>query len=430
MKVDKQKITDAYAEHGELADELIFGRRTHKDRRGFLRGAGLAAMGALVGGFIPFHRNMPAGLIPAALAQSEGIAGKDGLIQLSDRPLNAETSVHMLDDNITPTNRHFIRNNGSAPASVDADNWTLTVDGLVDQAMTFSIEDLKSQFEVVTKALVIECGGNGRAFFYPPALGNQWTFGAVACSEWTGVRLKDVLLAAGVGDGVIYTAHEGADIHLSGDTIKSPLSRGMPIDKAMDDDNLIAFAQNGEALHLMNGAPLRLVVPGWPGSLSQKWLTRIWLRDQVHDGAKMTGTSYRVPNRPVAPGEEVATEDFEIIHEMPVKSLITTPANRISHLQGDALQVRGHAWAGDIEVSAVAVSIDFGATWQSAELDAPVNSHAWQNWRVAVEFPEVGYYEVWARATDSNGISQPHAIPWNPKGYLNNALHRIAVNVA
>jgi DMSO/TMAO reductase YedYZ molybdopterin-dependent catalytic subunit len=204
----------------------------------------------------------------------------------------------------------------------------------------------------------------------------------------------------------------------------------MPIDKAMDEDNLIAFAQNGEALHPMNGAPLRLVVPGWPGSCSQKWLTRIWLRDQIHDGAKMTGTSYRVPSRPVAPGEEVATEDFKIIHAMPVKSLITAPANRQTHALGGELEVRGHAWAGDVKISNVALSIDFGATWKNAELDEPVNSHAWQNWRAAVDFPEAGYYEIWARASDSNGVSQPHAISWNPKGYLNNSLHRIAVNVS
>ena len=167
MKVDKQKIIEVYAEHGESADQLVFGRRTYNDRRGFLRGAGLAAMGALVGGFIPFHRNMPAGLIPVAFAQSEGIAGKDGLERLGDRPLNAETLVHMLDDAITPTNRHFIRNNGTAPTNVDVNNWSLTIDGLVDKAMSFSIEDLESQFEVVTKALVIECRWQWAGVFLP-----------------------------------------------------------------------------------------------------------------------------------------------------------------------------------------------------------------------------------------------------------------------
>ena len=348
---------------------------------------------------------------------------------LNDRPVNAETPAHLLDDAITPTARHFIRNNGTPPEDTSADTWSLTIDGLVDMPLTLSIADLKSKFEVVERALTIECGGNGRAFFEPPAKGNQWTLGAVACSKWTGVRLVDLLKAAGVKDGAIYTAHYGADTHLSGDPEKRPISRGVPIAKAMDPDILVAFEQNGAPIHPMNGAPLRLVVPGWPGSCSQKWLTRVQLRDVVHDGAKMTGTSYRVPNRPVAPGEKVDKEDFVIIHAMPVKSLITSPQSGVQSADR-SIEVRGHAWAGDRTVKSVAVSIDFGATWSETSLDGPVNPGAWQNWRAAVDFPGPGYYEVWARATDDQGTAQPHAIAWNPKGYLNNSMHRISVTVA
>ena len=410
------------------ADDAFFGRKSYPDRRGFLRGAGLAAMAAMVGASIPFHRNMPAGLIPAAFADESVLVGKDGLTLLNDRPINAETPPHLLDDPITPTPRHFIRNNGMPPSEVDPDAWTLTVDGLVDRPMTLSIADLRSRFEVVTMALAIECGGNGRAFFEPPARGNQWTYGAVACSEWTGVRLKDVLAAAGVQPNVVYTAHVGADTHLSGQPDKLPISRGVPIAKAMTDNVLIAFGQNGGPIHPMNGAPLRLVVPGWPGSCSQKWLQRIYLRAVVHDGAKMTGTSYRVPRFKVEPGEKVDKRDFVIIERMPVKSLITHPANGAA--VGRTVEVRGHAWSGDRTVAAVDVSHDFGATWLVAELDAPLNDGAWQNFRANVALPGAGYYEVWARATDSAGVMQPHAIDWNPKGYLNNTMHRVAVRVS
>src|SRR5690606_4582857 len=132
--------------------------------------------------------------------------------------------------------------------------------------LELSIADLRDQFEVVTMALWIECGGNGRAYFDPPATGNQWTNGAIGCAEWTGVRLKDVLQKAGVQSNVVYTAHYGKDTHLSGDATKLPISRGVPIEKALADNVLIAFAMNGENLHPMNGAPLRLVVPGYPGS--------------------------------------------------------------------------------------------------------------------------------------------------------------------
>ena len=421
-------IHEFFAADPVAADRAFFGRESCLDRRGFLRGAGLAAMAAMVGAVIPFHRNMPAGLIPAAFAEESVLVGKDGLTLLNKRPMNAETPPHLLDDPITPTSRHFIRNNGVPPAETSADAWTLTVDGLVERPMTLSIAELRSRFEVVTKALVIECGGNGRAFFNPPVKGTQWTHGAVACSEWTGVRLKDVLAAAGVRPGVVYTAHVGADGDLSGEPGKLPISRGVPIAKAMTEDVLIAFGQNGGPIHPMNGAPLRLVVPGWPGSCSQKWLRRIYLRDVVHDGPKMTGPSYRVPRYRIEPGEKVEEKDFVIIERMPVKSLITHPANGAA--AGRAVQVRGHAWSGDRTVAGVDLSHDFGATWKPAALDAPVNDGAWQNFRANLMLPEAGYYEVWARATDSAGVMQPHAIDWNPKGYLNNTMHRVALRVS
>ncbi|WP_419903250.1 molybdopterin-dependent oxidoreductase [Kiloniella sp.] len=424
------KLFDLYKSDPAAADYKIFGRVPDQNRRGFLKGAGLATMGAMLGAAIPFSKNMPSGLVPVALADTSGlIEGKDGLTVLNDRPVNAETPPHLLDDAITPVNRHFIRNNGIPPEEMDADTWTLTIDGLVDKPMKLSIADLKSKFEVVTLSLVIECGGNGRSYFNPPAKGNQWSLGAVACSEWTGVRLKDVLEAAGVKSNVVYTAHEGADSHLSGDPDKLPISRGVPIAKAMDPNILIAFEQNGEPIHPMNGAPLRLVVPGWPGSCSQKWLTRIWLRDQVHDGPKMTGKAYRVPNHPVEAGEKVEKKDFVIIERMPVKSLITFPETGIETADKE-LTVRGHAWSGDRDITTLQVSIDFGATWEEVKLDKAVNTGAWQNWSTQISFPQSGYYEIWAKATDSEGDSQPHAINWNPKGYLNNTMHRIAVRVS
>ncbi len=423
-------IFQLYADDPDRADRLVFGREPHKDRRGFLREAGLAAMGAVLGAAIPFHRNMPSGFIPEAIAANPvKIAGKDGLTVLNDRPVNAETPAHLLNDEVTPTSRHFIRNNGIVPDEMDPASWTLRIDGLVNDPMTLGIEDLKKKFDVVTQRLTIECGGNGRAFFDPPARGNQWTLGAVACSEWTGVRLADVLKAASVKDNVVYTAHVGADRQLSGKEGEPPFSRGVPIQKAMDPGNLIAFGMNGGPLHPMNGAPLRLVIAGWAGSCSQKWLTRIRLRDVVHDGPTMTGSAYRVPGYPVSPGEKVPGSAMKIIRSMPVKSLITTPKTGLS-IAGRDLSVAGHAWAGDNAVERVDVSIDFGASWRRARLARPANPHAWQRWSAKLRFPQKGYYEVWARATDDKGTSQPFAIAWNPKGYLNNSMHRISVRVS
>ncbi|MGI9450764.1 MAG: molybdopterin-dependent oxidoreductase, partial [Geminicoccaceae bacterium] len=165
-------LCELYEDDAERADWLLFGRKAAAGRRGFLKGAGLASMAAAVGASIPFHRNMPSGLIPSALADDLSdfkIEGKDGLSVLNDRPLNAETPPHLLDDAITPTSRHFIRNNGTPPDDTDAGAWRLTVDGEVETPLDLSIDDLKSQFDVVTMALQIECGGNGRAAFNPPA---------------------------------------------------------------------------------------------------------------------------------------------------------------------------------------------------------------------------------------------------------------------
>ncbi|MEM9058190.1 MAG: molybdopterin-dependent oxidoreductase, partial [Pseudomonadota bacterium] len=198
----------------------------------------------------------------------------------------------------------------------------------------------------------------------------------------------------------------------------------------LEDETLLAWAMNGEPLPHLHGFPLRLVAGGWPGSVSGKWLRRLVVRDRVHDGAKMGGMSYRVPCRPVAPGSQVPESELCVIESMPVKSLITAPRSGLALPRGKALAVRGHAWAGDRAVAAVAVSIDFGATWQPAALEAPPNRLAWQRWSARVAFPMAGYYEVWARATDTAGIAQPMVLPaWNPKGYLNNACHRIAVQV-
>lgn len=428
-------MCELYQNDPERADALVFGRKSNANRRGFLKGLGLASMTAAVGATIPFNKNMPAGLIPAALAEESDdfiIEGKDGLVILNDRPINAETPAHLLNDDVTPTNRHFVRNNGTLPQNaidMDASDWTLTVDGHVDKPLVLTLDDLKTKFDTVSLKLQLECGGNGRSSFNPPARGNQWTLGAIGNAEWTGVRYKDILKAAGVKSSAIYTAHYSADGHLSGDPSKLPISRGVPLEKAMEEHSLIAFEMNGEPINTMHGFPARTVCPGWPGSTSQKWLNRIQLRDVVHDGPKMTGTSYRVPKFPVAPGQKVAKEDFKIIESMPVKSLITSHQTGVS-INSSNLRVEGHAWAGDLAVAKMEVSIDFGATWIVADLAAPPNPFSWQRWGANIRFPQAGYYEIWSKATDVNGVSQPFSINWNPKGYLNNSFHRISVTVA
>ena len=237
--------------------------------------------------------------------------------------------IHLLDDAITPVEKMFIRNNGLIPAEpIDPAKWTLTINGeSVKAPKTYNLNDLKKRFTNHTYQLVLECGGNGRSGFEPQTTGNPWDQGAVSCAEWTGVRLKDVLADAGLKDDAVYIGYYGKDPHLSQDPTKVAISRGVPMKKALEDETLIAWAVNGKDIPLIHGYPLRLVIGGWPASVSGKWLHTIAVRNKVHDGAKMEGHSYKMPSRPVQPGEKVAEtpENFRIIESMPVKSLITYP---------------------------------------------------------------------------------------------------------
>lgn len=404
-------------------------------RRKFIERTTLASFASLLGTKIVFSNSFPIGYQPLGLQEPDPfkLFDKDSqMVLLNDKPWNMEAQAHLLNDKVTPNKFMFIRNNGNIPKEIDRDSWTLTLDGeSVTQEKTFTLNELKTKFKHYTYQLTLECGGNGRSEFDPPAKGNQWTVGAVSCAKWTGVRLKDVLEDVGIKEDAVYIGYHATDTHLSNDPTKEPISRGVPIEKAMQDETLIAFQMNGEEIPLAHGFPLRLIAGGFPASASGKWINRLSVRNIVHDGPKMTGTAYRVPCKPVAPGEKVADEDMCIIESMPVKSLITYPKTGAILQKGKKLNIQGHAWAGELKVTQMEYSIDFGSTWRACKLEQPVNRLAWQHFGATIDFPKVGYYEVWARATDENGKAQPMLLPgWNPKGYLNNACHRIAVKIS
>jgi DMSO/TMAO reductase YedYZ molybdopterin-dependent catalytic subunit len=412
---------------------------TEIGRRSFLKGASLAALGVAAGAALPRTAlaQAPAPAAPAAAPAAPApfnFPGKDpGLVSLGDNPLNVETPAAMLDDDTTPASKFYIRTHGINPEMpADPDAWQIAIDGEVDNPMTITLGELKSRYENVTYRMVLECAGNWRSFFVPAASGNQWTTGGVGCAEWTGVRLRDVLNDARVRPTAVYTAHYAADRHLSGEPNRQALSRGVPIAKAMDEYSLIVWGMNGEPLPSINGGPVRLLYPGFPGSASEKWIQRIQIREVVHDGPGMTGLSYKVPINPVVPGTPAAEIDpatFAIIESMPVKSLITSPANGTT-ITGNRIDVRGAAWDGLEEVASVDISIDGGVTWQPVDLQAPKNKYDWRRWTATVEVPAPGYYEIRSRATDSNGRAQS-IVPtnWNPSGYGGNSIRPVAVLV-
>jgi len=404
------------------------------ERRKFISKTALSSLAIIAGTNIVFGENILADYKPLLLDENDPfkLFGLDKeMVVLNKKPWNIEAKAHLLNDKVTPNKYMFIRNNGLIPEKIDVDKWVLIVDGeSAKTKKTYSLKELKAKFKHYTYQLTLECGGNGRSEYNPPARGNQWTIGAVQCAKWTGVRLKDVLADAGIKENAVYVAYHGGDSHLSRDPNKEAISRGVPVAKAMEDEALIAFQMNGEDIPLAHGYPLRMVIGGWPASTSGKWLERISIRNIVHDGKKMGGKAYRIPKNPVAPGTKVKDEDMCIIESMPVKSLITYPRSGAILKKGELLKINGHAWAGDLEVSKMEISIDFGATWKTCKIEKPVNRLAWQHFSANVEFPKKGYYEVWAKATDNKGKSQPMLVPgWNPKGYINNACHRIAVKI-
>ncbi|EAJ8568653.1 molybdopterin containing oxidoreductase [Campylobacter jejuni] len=391
-----------------------------EDRRNFLKNIGFGLLGISVLSNFSFENFLGSKALAKELPDFK-IEGKKDLIYHGEKPLTAETEIYALDSDFTKPENFFVRNNGLLPSLETIKErlhkgWTLEIDGeSIINKKSYTIEDLKKKFKTYTYALTVECGGNGRSEVIPSTKGTQWGYGAVACGRWTGVRLKDILKDCGIKNDAVYIGYYGIDTKLNGEET-SPISRGVPISKALQDETLIAWAYEGKDIPLVNGYPLRLVCGGYPASTSGKWLYKISVRNKIHDGEKMEG-SYKVPVNPVKPGDFNYKGEMKIIESMPIRSVITNIKN------GSEIKANKK-----FEVSEVYISNDYGVTWTKAKVEKPLNRLAWQKWSAQISIPTKGYYEIWARAIDSQGNSQPMVLAqWNPGGYINNACHRVNV---
>jgi hypothetical protein len=272
---------------------------------------------------------------------------------------------------------------------------------------------------------VLECAGNGRAFFEPPVPGLQWTDGAVGNGRWRGVRLADVLQRAGVKDGAVEVLFDGADLPLGA---MPDFQRSIPMKKALHRDTLLAYEMNGQPLPENHGFPLRVVVPGWAGDSWVKWVTSIRVLNEEWQGFWMKN-AYRIPVRPVAPGATVPQEATVPVTSLAVKSVILQPANDTLKVGKPAL-LHGVAWSGDAgPVTHVDVSIDEGP-WKPARLVGDKTRYGWRQWQYSWTPPMQDHtYSVRARAADASGRIQPITTDWNPSGYLWNGIRPIALTV-
>jgi sulfite oxidase len=351
-----------------------------------------------------------------AAAQSL-VPGKEKLIIRSLRFYDLETPVHLLDSYITPVNLFFVRNHMSEPTEFDAETYRLKVGGEVEHPLELTLSDLK-KMETATVTNTLECAGNGRALYEPHVPGVQWQRGAVGNARWTGPRLKDLLDRAGVKSTGKFVAFFGLDEPPA----KVPkFVRGIPLEKAMDPDTLLAMQMNGAPLPKHHGYPVRALTPGWIGAASCKWLTDIRVLDKEYEGNFMK-PGYRMPNNPVTKGGDIIG-DTTPITRLNVKSLITTEGAK--RKSGRPIVVKGMAWAGESDVSRVDISTDEGRSWQPAQLGADYAKYAWRQWQYSWTPAKPGAHVVMARATDSTGRVQPAEPGWNPSGYLWNGIEQV-----
>jgi DMSO/TMAO reductase YedYZ molybdopterin-dependent catalytic subunit len=353
---------------------------------------------------------------PVAAQAPTPVPGKEKLIVRSPRPLNLETPLRELTAELTPTDLFFVRNNYDGPP-IDPTGYVLRVEGEVDNPLALTLDDLR-RMEPVTQTITLECAGNGRSFHKPPAAGIQWEHGAVGTAAWRGVRLADVLRLARPRRTARHVVPDGND---APPTPQAPdFIRSHPVWKAMEPHTMIALEMNGQPVPHLHGGPARLIVPGWVGSASIKWLTRLTLAEREWGGPYMQ-RSYRSP-RVDDPSQTYSLQSLEC------KSVIVSPLDQ-AQLPPGTHTLSGFAWAGEGTIVAVDVSTDGGQTWKPATLGAETGRYAWRRWEAAWAAPP-GAHTIMARASDSLGRHQPASRPRDPQGYRWNVIHAVRVNVA
>ncbi|MDP9251433.1 MAG: sulfite oxidase [Chloroflexota bacterium] len=334
----------------------------------------------------------------------------DDLVYLSREPLNAETPLERQVGIITPTARHYVRDHFTIPEGPNQ----LTIDGAVRTALELGLDDIRS---LPPRSLVVtlECAGNGRAFIAPPVAGEQWRTGAVGTAEWTGASLRSILEMAAPLDTAVEVLCVGADAGVPASVgTRIAFERSLPVADAMNDDVLVAYAMNGDDLTREHGAPLRLIVPGWYGMASVKWLARLRLLERSFDGFFQV-KRYVIGDRP--------------LREIASRALITWPRDG-DRLAARPFVARGYAWGGGGDVARVEITDDGGRSWRDAELAGALSPYAWRQWQASVAPSAGARLVLLSRTVTAAGAAQPLEEVRNTLGYANNAARPVRIKIA
>ena len=403
-------------------------KKSPLNRRRFLEITGLAGLGTLASGSIARSADesvtMPFANGTRALAT---FPQKRPLILLTTRPPQLETPFSVFNEGIlTPNDAFFVRYHLSqVPTSIDPDQFNLEIKGLVNSPLKISLNDLKKNFEPVEIVAVNQCSGNGRGFFAPRVAGGQMGNGAMGNARWKGIRLKDLLSKAGVAAGAKQVTFNGLDTPVAE---KVPdFVKALEIDHALDEDTLLAYEMNDAQLPMLNGFPLRLVVPGHYGTYWVKHLNEITVVNDSAPGYWMD-PAYRIPDNACAcvePGG--AAKKTRPIARYNVRSFVTSLSDGARVPFGKELSVRGIAFDGGYGIAEVLFSEDDGKNWRQAQLGKDFGKYSFREWTIPFTPRKAGTYQLCVKASNRIGQSQPREPLWNPAGYMRNVIETVRV---
>lgn len=388
-------------------------------RRALIAGAGTTALAAPLLAQKVIDLGLPGG--PGLRPLDPQFPGKGEMIVQRIRPPLLEAPMAVFRKGvITPNDRHFVRWNWDMPPSVKASDHRVAVGGAVKTPVSLTLDEIAAAGEHVSVVAVNQCAGNGRGLSEPRVTGTQWGNGAMACAKWTGVRLSDVLAKAGVAEGAKRVRFAGLDVPL---TEGAPqFIKSIPMDIAMRDDVLVAWAMNDEPLPILHGFPLRIVVPGWFSTYWVKMLATIEVLTR-EDDSYYVAESYRLPAQPVTP----ADKDFATIPvtTMPPRAFITSHADGDTVTKGEPLVLEGIAFGGNAALARVDL---VGKGWEvPCTLGPDEGRYAFRRWTVTLPNASGDLTGIGARAADTQGAVQPETLAWNPSGYARNVIERITL---